>query len=220
MDKEIIINHYQDRRNEVSAKKNPDNLSVFDEKGEIRGKIYDELITEDSLIVEVGVRLGENACLMFLRNPKKMILIDPWIQSGSYPHHSKNNKFYQRVSNVFSNFDNVEILRQKSEDAHEKFEDSYFDLVYVDSGHTRVDVLRDLNLWSKKIKVGGYIVGDDYFGKRNPDSRIKWKQHKYGVIEALDEFLENNSNFKIYKSENLSVFPLPVGQFVLVKTGP
>lgn len=219
MEKEIVAIYYRERRSEIAAKTKTDHLSVFDEKEEIRNKIYNELIGEDSVIVEVGVRLGENACLMFLRNPKKMFLIDPWIAEVGYPHHLKNDKFYNRVTGVFSNFSNVEILRLRSEDAHEKFEDNYFDLAYVDSGHTKKDVLRDLNIWSKKIKAGGYIVGDDYFGEKNPDSRIKWKKHKYGVIEALDEFLENNSNFKIYKSENLNTFPLPVGQFVLVKTG-
>ena len=126
-----------------------------------------------------------------------MILIDPWAK-GIYPHHPKNGIFYTRVFNVFSNFDNVKILRLKSQKAHKKFNDNYFDLAYVDSGHTEGDVLRDLNIWSKKIKVGGYIVGDDYFGIRNPDSRIKWREHKYGVIEAVHKFLENNSNFKIY----------------------
>ena len=151
--KQTISQHYEKRKKEVLSKNNQNNTSMWHEKEAIRNKIYDALIKEDFVVVEVGVRLAENACMLYLRDPKKMYLIE--------------------------------------------------------------DVLRDLNAWSEKIKIGGYIVGDDYFGKTNPDKRVKWKQHNYGVIEAVHKFLEENKNFEIFHIDEEKTFPLKAGQFVI-----
>lgn len=194
------------------------NTSMWYEKKDIRKKIYEKCINENSVIAEVGVRLGENACMMFFRNPKKLYLIDPWLAKPGYPHHRENDYFYKRVENAFGGIENISILRETSLEASKKFNEEYFDAVYVDAAHTYKEVLEDLELWAPKIKIGGYIIGDDYFGEKNPDDRVKWKRHEYGVIEALEEFLKKHKNFKIHKSESLKKFPLPGGQFVLERS--
>jgi cephalosporin hydroxylase len=212
--KDKIITHYNHRKKQVYGKNSKGLTELWDEKENIRNTIYDELISNASVVAEIGVRLGENACMISLRNPSKLYLVDPWIEKGGYPHHSKNNEFFKIVTDVFADEENTQILRQKSQDAVLLFEDDYFDVIYVDSGHTYDDVLRDLTLWSKKVKVGGFIVGDDYFGKENPDDRVKWKQHSYGVIEAVADFIRDNK-YKIYYSQKFKEFPLPAGQFIL-----
>jgi hypothetical protein len=213
--KQIVSQHYENRKKEVLLKKNEKSTSMWYEKEEIRNKLYDALIKKDFIIIEVGVRLAENACMIYLRDPKKMYLVDPWIKSSGYPNHSKNDVFYKRVCEVFSSFDNVKIIREKSEIACQKFKKDYFNLAYIDSGHTFKDVLRDLNAWSEKIKIGGYIVGDDYFGEKNPDKRVKWKEHNYGVIEALHAFLDKNKNFEIFHIDEEKTFPFKAGQFII-----
>ncbi len=215
--KDKIIKHYNYRKNQVYSKNRKGLTELWDEKENIRNTIYDELINTNSIVAEIGVRLGENACMINLRNPSKMYLIDPWIAAGVYPHHTKNNEFFKIVRDVFSDEENTQILRQKSQDAVLLFEDNYFDVIYVDSGHTYDDVIRDLTLWSKKVKVGGFIIGDDYFGKDNPDDRVKWKKHNYGVIEAVKEFTSKKDlyGYEIYFDTNLKQFPLPAGQYVL-----
>jgi hypothetical protein len=212
--KDKIIKHYNNRKKQVYGKNNKGLSELWDEKEKIRNTMYDELITSESIVAEIGVRLGENACMMSLRNPKEIHLIDPWIGLSGYPHHSKNNEFYKIVSEVFADVNNTQIIREKSQDAVSLFEDDYFDVIYVDSGHTYKDVMRDLTLWSKKVKLYGFIIGDDYFGKENPDDRVKWKKHNYGVIEAVKEFMLKEE-YIIYLNEQLKDFPLAAGQFVL-----
>jgi len=212
--KNKIIAHYEMRKNQVYSKNNKGLTELWDEKEEIRNEIYDELINSNTTVAEIGVRLGENACMISLRGPNKLYLIDPWVEKSGYPHHSKNKQFFKIVSDVFDDEKNTQILREKSQNACLLFEDNYFDVIYIDSGHTYDDVMRDLTLWSKKVKVGGFIVGDDYFGKENPDTRVKWRQHNYGVIEAVSEFIINYQ-YKVYYSEKLKTFPLAAGQFVL-----
>lgn len=225
MNKNAIIkikNHYECRRQEVYNKKALHKISMWDDKEKIRKQIYQELINHKSIILEIGVRLAENACLMYMYNPKEMHLVDPWISKAEYPHHSKNNIFYERVKKVFDNCDNVSIIRSKSEHAVSNFEDNYIDIAYVDAGHTYKDVLRDLKLCAPKIKTKGFIIGDDYFDNPQVDEsskkyKIKWEKHQYGVIPAVANFLEENRDFDIYYSKDLNKFPLLAGQFVLQK---
>ena len=107
-----IKEHYEARRCEVYAKNRESLKIMWDDKEEIRKHIYSELINENSAIVEVGVRLAENACLMYTYNPKEMFLVDPWISIAGYPHHSSNKKFYERVKNVFEGYNNVKIKKK------------------------------------------------------------------------------------------------------------
>lgn len=212
--KNKIIAHYDIRKNQVYSKNNKCLTDLWDEKENIRNEIYNELINNNTIVAEIGVRLGENACMISLREPNRLYLIDPWIETSRPPHHSKNEQFFKIVCDVFADEKNTQILRKKSQDACLLFEDNYFDVIYIDAGHTYDDAMRDLTLWSKKVKVGGFIIGDDYFGKENPDSRVKWKQYNYGVIEAVGEFI-SNYQYKVYYSQKLKTFPLPAGQFVL-----
>ena len=224
MNKNILAkvkDHYYSRKQQV-YRKAPHIITMWDDKEKIRKQIYQELISNESIIVEVGVRLAENACLMYMQNPKEMYLVDPWISNDGYPHHSKNNIFYEQVKKVFDNCDNVSIIRSMSEHAVSNFKDNFIDIAYIDSGHTYKDALRDLRLFAPKIKTGGYIIGDDYFDDPKVDElskkyKIKWAKHQYGVIPAVNKFLEENTDFDIYYSKNLNKFPLPAGQFVLQK---
>ncbi len=55
------------------------------------------------------------------------------------------------------------LLRMTFDDALHIFEDNYFDFIYVDGfAHTGEEGGRTLYSWFKKLKVGGYIGGDDY----------------------------------------------------------
>ena len=208
--------HYEARRNEVYAKNRESIRMMWDDKEEVRKDVYRELINENSVIIEIGVRLAENAFLMYAHNPKKMFLVDPW------ENHPKDKKFYKRVKDVFAGCNNVQIIKSTSQEAVKKFENNFFDIVYIDAGHRYEEVLRDLDLWAPKIKSGGFIIGDDYFDNPEKDPltekyQIKWKKQEYGVVPAVGDFLKKNENFEIYYSDKFTEFPLAAGQFILRK---
>ena len=109
------VNEYFKKRRDTVWAKGESYRRSWIEKFESRKKIYDFAIDKDSICVEVGVRLAENACLIYQTGCKELHLVDMWYQSAIRPHHSSNDKFFKTVSKVFKGIENVKIHREKSE---------------------------------------------------------------------------------------------------------
>jgi len=106
---------------------------------------------------------------------------------------SMNAKFLENVynrliANITEHKINVKIIRDTAENAIINFEDDTIDILHIDGNHDYSSVLKDLQLYSKKIINNGIIVMDD----------INWQ----GVKKALNEFLLVNNNFKIIVAIN------------------
>lgn len=149
-----------------------------------RAEFVSSLIKPGVVGAEIGVCMGVFAYHVLLANePSKLYLIDPWeyglqtdVELDPTPEKQKARDYqYEHVCQVFDPFSNVEIVRMKSEDAAILFDDEYFDYVYIDGEHSYAAVLRDLTNYLPKIKVGGYLIGDDY----------GWT----GIMPAVQEFL-------------------------------
>lgn len=137
-----------------------------------RQEFLSSFIQPDSVGAEIGVMYGAFAYHFLLsKNPKKLYLIDPWCYryEGKRVHYetspeilAEDDILYEKICRLFEEFENVEILRLRSEDAVAFFEDEFFDYVYIDGEHTFKAVLNDLTLYLSKVKIGGYLIGDDY----------------------------------------------------------
>jgi len=68
-----------------------------------------------------------------------------------------------------------------------RFNDNYFDWVYLDTSHTYEITHQELIILEKKVKIDGLITGHDY------TTRSRRTAMKYGVIEAVHEFCLNNN---------------------------
>ncbi len=73
----------------------------------------------------------------------------------------------------------VLVHRAPSVQAAQGFTDGYFDWVYIDGNHLYEFVKTDLETYHRKVKTGGFIVGDDYGAEG-------WWEG--GVTRAVDEF--------------------------------
>ncbi|WP_417708333.1 class I SAM-dependent methyltransferase [Roseibium aggregatum] len=65
--------------------------------------------------------------------------------------------------------------------------DKYFDLIYIDAGHSYKDVTRDIEAASKAIKPDGYLMFNDY---------CRWsieQAEPYGVLAAVNDFANENN---------------------------
>jgi len=142
-----------------------------------------ELLTclpKNSIVAEIGVNQGEfSQRIIDVCSPQKLHLIDAW--HSKYYHEGLasivKNKFTEQISN-----NTVEINRGLSTEVVDKFNDNYFDWVYLDTVHDYVTTREELNKYSQKVKEGGIIAGHDY-------TMGNWvKGYKYGVIEAVHEF--------------------------------
>jgi hypothetical protein len=136
-----------------------------------RAAYVSKLIKPGDIGAEIGVCEGSFSYHVLLqKKPSKLYLIDPWeyglrknIEKEPTPEKQRyRDEQYKRVCNYFAPFENVEILRMKSEDAVYLFADDYFDYVYIDGEHSYEAVTRDLNNYFPKVKVGGCLIGDDY----------------------------------------------------------
>jgi cephalosporin hydroxylase len=65
-------------------------------------------------------------------------------------------------------------------------------LIMLDSWHTKVHVLEELNIYSKLIKPNYYIIVEDTHVNGNP---VPWKWGD-GPMEAVEEFLKVHPNFQ------------------------
>lgn len=172
-----------------------------------------KMMPKNSICAEIGVWKGEfSSKILEIVGPKELNLIDPWkfekgkvYKNAKYGGKSNSQKVLDEVYNsVLKKFNSeihygqVKIYRKSSEMAVDDFPDEYFDWIYIDGNHLYEFVKKDLELYTKKVRKGGYITGDDYTGEGS------WWNND--VKKAVDEFLEKGIVKKI---------KVRYGQFVL-----
>ena len=150
-----------------------------------RAEYVSSLIKPGDIGIEIGVCEGQFAYHVLLQNaPSKLYLVDPWqyglqkdVEVDPTPEAQRSYDMrYERVCGYFASYENIEVIRMKSEDAFSMFSDEYFDYVYIDGEHSYDAVTRDLTNYFFKVKVGGYLIGDDY----------GWA----GIASAVQDFLK------------------------------
>lgn len=91
--------------------------------------------------------------------------IDPWTRytdyEESYDHNDNYGKFLSNMAQ-FKDRSKVFVHRGYSNALIPTFPDGYFDIIYIDGNHETRYVLEDAVLCFKKLKVGGYLILDDY----------------------------------------------------------
>ena len=145
-----------------------------------------EKINAGDICAEVGVFKGEFSQYILKRKPSQLHLIDPWESITEMPlrcyakPQEEMDKMYESVCKLFEKQNCVYLERGYSEPVSKKYDDCFFDWVYIDANHSYEYVKQDLALWYPKVKIGGWLCGDDY----RKNDRMKW-----GVVEAVQEFV-------------------------------
>tara|TARA_X000000950_G_scaffold288827_1_gene407694 strand:+ start:949 stop:1524 length:576 start_codon:yes stop_codon:yes gene_type:complete len=126
--------------------------------------------------LEIGAFYGANiisvANIYGLHNDSKLYCIDPWEDYDEYPEYKNEqstiyNKFISNIEN--SGFkDKIIINRGYSNSEIPKFQDDFFDIIYIDGNHEPEYVLEDAVLCFRKLKKNGIMIFDDY-GWGGPD---------------------------------------------------
>lgn len=134
---------------------------------------------------EIGVAGGVFSEAMCQAMPGlKLYCIDIWHPykgnrwSGS---RERNENHFKSATERLSKY-NAEIMRMMSMDAIKWFKNDSLDFVFIDANHAFDYVMQDLIEWSKRVRIGGIVSGDDYYPfKKN-------HQNYGGVIEAVDVY--------------------------------
>jgi predicted O-methyltransferase YrrM len=138
-------------------------------------------------MAEIGVARGHHSAHLLEAIPDlHLYVIDPW---GLYESEhismwkekgQEMEKIYQKVLELLKPFSlRANVLRLTSEKAVSKINEE-LDMVFIDADHSYESVKKDINLWWKKIKIGGIISGHDYHHTHHP-----------GVTLAVNEFFES-----------------------------
>ena len=140
--------------------------------------------------VEIGTDHGQYAQLLCEGIPGlKLYCIDPWVaytEGDNVKSQEDVEKIYQEAFRRLMPY-NPTIMRMTSmealKDPESYFKDNSLDFVFIDGNHEYSYVLEDMTEWTKKVKPGGIVAGHDY--TENPE-------RKYGVIEAVNQYVKEN----------------------------
>ena len=167
-----------------------------------------EQLNKNSKLVEVGVWKGDFSKQIWnISSPSLLVLVDSWTfdekvrgcapqVSGEEP--LSQNFFDQAKKDTydkFKNIQNVHILDFNSQEASSKYEDNFFDYIYIDAEHTYQAVTKDLEVWYPKLKKNGTLFGDDYYWREEDDT--------LSLHRAYQEFIQKNHIKKwcVFKSQ-------------------
>ena len=126
--------------------------------------------------LEIGTFYGANILSVAksygLHNDSKLYCIDPWEDYADYPEYKDmQSTIYEKCMQNIENSgvkDKIIINRGYSNNEIPKFQDEFFDIIYIDGNHEPEYVLEDAVLSFRKLKKGGIMIFDDY-GWGGPD---------------------------------------------------
>lgn len=176
--------------------------------------VFSKIINENNFknCAEIGIGYGFHA-KEILDNTKveKLYLVDPMqyypndafatdvINYGGFEKLVKNIKTHLSEHN-----DRYTWFRQPSVSiTNEQIPDESLDAVFIDADHSYDAVKKDLNFWWKKVRKGGWVLGDDY-NSCHP-----------GTTKAVDEFANvNNLNLEFLYKSNSQLGNYPIYKFI------
>jgi predicted O-methyltransferase YrrM len=136
--------------------------------------------------LEIGAFYGANiisvAMTYGLHKDSKLYCIDPWEDYNDYSEYKNEQPqiyegFIENIKNLGFQ-DKIIINRGYSNKELCKFDDDFFDIIYIDGNHEAAYVLEDAVISFRKLKKNGIMIFDDY----------GWGGHEY-VKKGIDAFL-------------------------------
>lgn len=126
--------------------------------------------------LEIGAFYGANllsvAATYGTHPDSVLVAVDPWTDYSDYPEYkTQQETIYETfLSNIrrSEHESKIDVRRGYSHTIVSTFDDASFDIIYVDGNHEPEYVLEDAVLAFRKLKVGGYLIFDDY-GWGGPD---------------------------------------------------
>lgn len=127
------------------------------------------------------------------------LFADDVIKFGGFELLAKNIKLHlKEYSNRY-----VWYRQPSTSITNELIPDNSLDAVFIDADHSYDAVTKDLEFWWKKLKVGGWLLGDDY-ASCHP-----------GTAQAVNEFsIKNNLQLEFLYKSNRETKDYPIYKFI------
>tara|TARA_B100000674_G_scaffold418268_1_gene368601 strand:- start:489 stop:1367 length:879 start_codon:yes stop_codon:yes gene_type:complete len=148
------------------------------------------------LVVELGTHYGVSF-FGFCEAAEKyspatrLYAIDTWEGDGQAGYY--DNTVYTTVKDHLEQFHNerAQMIRDRFENALNKFQDKSIDLLHIDGLHTYEAVKRDFEQWLPKVKDDGCILFHDW----------NVRNESFGVWKLWDE-IKKSGKYHCYEVEN------------------
>jgi predicted O-methyltransferase YrrM len=158
--------------------------SIFSQVDKIEGwfteyecKAISPYLPKSGLIVELGSYHGRSTLFFSLACPEcKIITIDIGKQ------YDVKQTIPAGIDKIVADQPNVKQFIGDCLEVGKDFNET-IDFLFIDTRHTFEDTYENLNLWSKKVREGGYIALHDYHSGFP------------GVIEAVSQFLKDHPEY-------------------------
>jgi hypothetical protein len=185
-------------------------------KSQSRLELWTRLLQIEKVrrVAEIGVYKGDFAAKILREcdSIEAYYMIDPWRHLADW------NKPANKTDSVFEEFlretkektafaaEKRTILRGKTTEVIEKISDGELDFAYIDGDHTLKGITIDLISILPKIKLGGWIGGDDF------SPRVWQHGAKFEPTLVFP--------FAVYFAEAIGarIYALPFNQFLMHKT--
>ena len=192
----------------------PSNNKIVGMTSNYEAWIISSLSKNSKKIFEFGTCSGKTTYLMALNSPENAKIISITLKPDSLSVIEKNkldNKIsYRNIINesIYKNFlftgskfeDKIEIIFQNSLDLDEIKYKNFFDLIFIDGGHTYSVVKSDTQKAFKMINKDGIILWHDY---------VPGKKSANDVVKLLNQISQKKTIFHIkdtslcyFKNEN------------------
>jgi predicted O-methyltransferase YrrM len=140
----------------------------FDHQLRYFNSILEEFKGKDVKFLEVGSWEGRSTCWMLdnilTSKDSSITCIDSWQGGWEHSEHDMAEVERRFLSNISENSDRVEVVKALSKQGlisiHDRVE--HYDFIYIDAGHTMLDVMTDGILAIDLLKPGGIMAFDDY----------------------------------------------------------
>lgn len=163
------------------------NINVM--KNSYRHDVINLIKKENCIGIELGVASGE-----FSKRMVESKKFETFFGVDMYADMHDVNEYKKALKHV-GILKNYKLLRMTFEEALDLFPDNFFDFIYIDGyAHSGEEGGKTLADWTKKVKIGGVIAGDDY--------HEDWPL----VVEAVNDFVKQ-TNFDFFVTEIIEEGP-------------
>lgn len=139
---------------------------------------------------EIGVAEGNYSEVLLKANPEcELLLVDPWHAYSENPQNKTSDKHkfaYEETLRKIAPYRGASTAMRTSMEAvreiAENLPEHLLDFVYIDGNHLFDYVIQDLVEWSKRVRSGGIVSGDDYYAL----DQKRWVGG--GVVEAVQAY--------------------------------
>lgn len=167
------------------------------------------MLPTNSTGAELGVWKGAFSAQLLERvRPERLHLVDPWTFRAELPQafyggavagpQQDMDAIYESVRARFAKAiseGTVQIHRAQSDVAAATFGIGELDWVYIDGDHRYEAVREELDLYSRLVKPGGIVAGDDYHGRGWWKGGVKRAVDEWASKTAIDELTFVGSQF-------------------------